>query len=578
MGIPTFGKDIQPDLYVITDPHEMRKIVQSQPPPQNNNNDNDDVTGSVVVPPPKYQYPVGIVEQQWPLLDFFQSHNTTLANIFTRGPQWWEARQALQTAIAVPPVSAILQGAIQASQRIMAWEEEDDIASYDGREWRSLPQNFSVQLHRAAFDMFEQVLFFPTNTTNNNKSKEQDINRNEQNSDSSSDALFEATLAGMLQAQDLRRSPWQTLARMTKIPTRDKQICFQNLDTALAILKGRIDEAIQHEGLSSNRCNQRGDSYVLRNLMQSTAMDRSNATWVSPSELPYACLTLLLGAIDTTAGKIAWNVLQLAFHPKIQQDLYHEIVEVVQRDKKERWDPTNNMTITPAVLDKTQTPLLHGVIRETHRVTPAVTVNLIKDALGPVTIHNETLPRQTAVMFDSSTPNLRLVNDSEDPWTFDPYRWFPDAVQSRKTQGPTESRLLDHPYLAQPFGQGPRRCPGAAVALTEVQAFIAQFVLDWEVSLIPRKNADTNNEGNDDLLQYRDVPSVINTGPIPDFFRHANPSSEKKKLKSWHKIATTETNKLRGDAPACKFSRWLKQEMQPIRSFSYEAIRSNQSS
>ena len=58
LSVPTFGKDIQPDLNVITDPFEMQKVVQSQPP-------NLTTTAS-----PKYQYPVGMLNNNGPCLDF----------------------------------------------------------------------------------------------------------------------------------------------------------------------------------------------------------------------------------------------------------------------------------------------------------------------------------------------------------------------------------------------------------------------------------------------------------------------------------------------------------------------------
>ena len=92
MGVPTFGKDIQPDLYVLTDPVEMQKVVQSQP----------DMDEAATIPP-KYQYPVGVVEQQWPLYEYLQRQNTTMAYIFSRGPDWWQARQALQSGLVNPP-------------------------------------------------------------------------------------------------------------------------------------------------------------------------------------------------------------------------------------------------------------------------------------------------------------------------------------------------------------------------------------------------------------------------------------------------------------------------------------------
>lgn len=93
MKIPTFGtKDIEEDLYVLTDPNEMRKIVQSKPSPIITK---ETLNYSKEKNNQKYQYPVGFVEQQWGLYEYLQRQNTTASFIFTRGQDWWVSKTTI---------------------------------------------------------------------------------------------------------------------------------------------------------------------------------------------------------------------------------------------------------------------------------------------------------------------------------------------------------------------------------------------------------------------------------------------------------------------------------------------------
>ena len=481
MGVPTFGKDIQPDLYVLTDPAEMQKVVQSQP----------DMDEAATIPP-KYQYPVGVVEQQWPLFEYLQQQNTTMAYIFSRGPDWWQARQALQSGLVNPPRQSIVKGAIRASRRI-----SDDLAinnKIDGADgWQALrSDHFVHQLHRASFDLLEQLLFH-----------ESAFSSTSVDDDGLSDRLFEATLQGMLQAQVLRRSPWQNLMRALGLETRAMRTCHENLEQATSIIRQRVENLLEQSKGEEGQHNQNNSNLQHRSAYTSYIMRQVNST-MSVDDLPFACLTLLLGGIDTTAGKISWNILQLALHPPIQESLHKELTAVDGDCVR-----MNRTTISQNVLDRARTPWLHGVIRETHRLTPALTHNVIKDTLASnVSIHNRTFERQSAFLLDSTSPQLnsKLFKD-DDPYTYNPTRWFREAVRAR--QG-TDAQLLDHPYLSQPFGQGQRRCPGAALASAEVHAFIAQFVMDFQVDIACQ-------DEKVDAIDYRDIPSRMNTGPVPIF-------------------------------------------------------------
>lgn len=149
------------------------------------------------------------------------------------------------------------------------------------------------------------------------------------------------------------------------------------------------------------------------------------------------------------------------------------------------------------MLSKNAAPYLHAVLRENHRLTPALPINLQKDnAAGEVEIHGENFNKGTMFALDSRS----LGMDSEylggaDPDTFLPERWLKDEVEKRKG---THAEVLDHPLLKEPFSAGARKCPGYRVATHEVLVYVSQLMLDWKISL-----ADT--EKNKKLNSWRDI-------------------------------------------------------------------------
>ncbi|CAB9511284.1 hydroxyvitamin D-1 alpha hydroxylase, mitochondrial [Seminavis robusta] len=196
-----------------------------------------------------------------------------------------------------------------------------------------------------------------------------------------------------------------------------------------------------------------------------------------------------MASVDTTAGKVAWNLLQLGLNPSVQQQLYEEVDGWVQKEGM----------LVPEMFNRANTPILQAIIRETHRLTPAVFINLIKEVQNaPVELHGVTLSPGSVVAFDSYNPG-RNPNWLEHPERFMPERWFSEAVEARKG---TPAQTLDHPFFAGPFSQGARRCPGSRVAFLEVQVLLAQLVLDWKLDIA-------------EDIQLQDVESKLETTLVP---------------------------------------------------------------
>lgn len=254
----------------------------------------------------------------------------------------------------------------------------------------------------------------------------------------------------------LLRDPTEILAYQVGIETARVKRCHANLDIVAEIGRRRVQafvEQIQRNDLTDRESN----SYLYKVMQRVVDSD------VTQEEAVEICIMLLLAAIDTTAGKTGWNVLQLALHPELQEELLAAVAK--------------GGGLTPGIIERSEIPLLAPFIGETHRCTPAVLTDLVKKLSAPADVYGRTLPEGTAILFDSLTVQMDpdLV---EDPMTFQPQRWLPEAVEARKG---TDKAILDHPFYSGPFSQGSRRCPGSRIAHLEVQVMLAQLLLDWKI-------------------------------------------------------------------------------------------------
>lgn len=217
---------------------------------------------------------------------------------------------------------------------------------------------------------------------------------------------------------------------------------------------------------------------------------------ISEQELIENAMIFMVAAVDTTAGKTGWNVLQLALNPEIQERIRQQLVDAAVKEGQNQ----DNITLTPGMLEKAEVPLLHAFVRETHRCTPPLGSDMLKELSADTVIHGETLPKGSAIMFDSLT-NVMDPELVDNPRDFVPERWLSDAVEARKN---TPAAIIDHPFYAGPFSQGARRCPGSRVAYLEVQAMIAQLLLDYKI----QGPANTH---------WQDVGGVLKLMFVPDF-------------------------------------------------------------
>lgn len=353
---------------------------------------------------------------------------------------------APQSARAYLP--AILRAASKASPKAAEWAERDQIVRY---------------LNFCSMDMFNGVHFGA-----HNEMPEKDYQD-----------FCEAAVDGLGMGINLNLDPWARLAAKMGWETSTVRDFYATLDRVNDISERRQRQVLE-QVKSGNLTDSDRESYFYKSLQR---MEESD---LSMKEVVEIGVILMSASVDTTAGKTAWNVLQLALHPEAQDRLRRELRSAVQVEGG----------LTPAVLDL---PYLKAFIRETHRCTPVTPLATAKELQAPTEIHGVELPAGTMVcLTPDSHFDPKLLKD---PLEFRPERWLPEAVEARKN---TPAALVDHPFFSGPFSQGARRCPGSRVAYLEVQAMLAQLVLDWEIQAPPS-------------LRWTDIPSTMATVIVPVF-------------------------------------------------------------
>jgi len=226
-----------------------------------------------------------------------------------------------------------------------------------------------------------------------------------------------------------------------------------------------------------------------------------SGTSLSSEEFRAMTSVLLSSSVDTTSTIISWVLIFLALHPEVQSKARQELLEhvSVQGSSEDLVDILSRA--------RKHLPYLHMVIREVHRLRPALVCTINKSVDKEVVLGGYAVPAGTLCQIDEHS----IQNDPElveDTLKFLPERWSHEAVEARKN---TPSEVLDHPLLRAPFSEGARMCPGARVAALEVVTMICSLLRSWEFTLAPGQGI--NDYGD---VKYF-VGLTIMPNPMPKF-------------------------------------------------------------
>ncbi|KAJ7731634.1 cytochrome P450 [Mycena metata] len=208
-----------------------------------------------------------------------------------------------------------------------------------------------------------------------------------------------------------------------------------------------------------------GDKSLIGLLLKAGLED--SEMHMTPEEVA-AQNVLLLAGYETTAASLTWALMELAWHPEIQEKLRKELSQAGDRDAT--WDQLTY-----------ELPYLDAVVLETLRMHPAVTEitrEAVRDDIIPlgtpvVTASGETVSHITVAKGSVVVTPVQCINCSEAFWgpdakTFRPERWLePITGQANDLQG--------HRHLLT-FHDGCRVCLGKAFALAEMKAVLSILI------------------------------------------------------------------------------------------------------
>jgi cytochrome P450 len=364
--------------------------------------------------------------------------------LFDNGVNWKRQRKFLQSGMLDPKSAKRFVPGIQESARLAS------------KGAPSKKKELNAYLNYCAFDMFNSFMF-------GELTRCADSNTLTEESNKENIRFCEAAVRGLKLVGLLSHSPYELIMGD-----------FLGISTAMYKEYKETWNVVNEIGTKKvHRFMERYERGVLNDLEKASylasAIERQDSedSEVTKEEMIALCVLALVVSVDTTSSVIAWNLVHLAINPEVQEKVYAEI-------------SANRLAggsfAKEKVVERSNYPYLHAVLRETYRITPPViffSTKIIRHS--DVVVNGITFPKGTTFALDSITNDNRYVPDAEQ---FKPERWFAEAVEERKG---TMNEVLDNPLLRDVFGQGARRCPGSRVATNEVLCMISQLVSDYKI-------------------------------------------------------------------------------------------------
>ncbi len=449
LGMPGLGSDTcsRHTCYVLQDPREMMKVLRSE--------------GS---------YPSGLAQGSWGIFRWereagFETVSHADGGFAGQGENWKRIRTFMQTDLLHPTAArGYTSGLIEVAQ----------LAS---RGAPASAADLNAYFERCAFDMFSTVMFgdLMEVADPNTPTDPEDVE------------FVRAAKVGLGTGVKVSRSLKDALfVKTLGIETEQYRLMKDNLDICWKIGSGKIQRFMDKR--EKDELNEREKNSYLYRALERYESGESGVSLQEALEMSWGGI---FAAVDTTSGKMGWNVLHAALNPEVQERLHQELSHAAA---------ANGGRLTVEALDKSSAPHLHAFVRESHRLTPVSPIATRKCvASDELTIHGITIPRGSAVMCDGYSLGQDPVY-IDDPRSFQPERWLDDAVQARKG---TPRELIDHPFFKDPFSQGARKCPGSRVALNEVAVILSQLVLDYKITAPGTSSLEEVPYGQETVIEPR---------------------------------------------------------------------------
>jgi cytochrome P450 len=210
-----------------------------------------------------------------------------------------------------------------------------------------------------------------------------------------------------------------------------------------------IDDLIRSEIARRRSATEAGGDDVMSVLLAARYEDGAA---LSDAALRDELMTLLITGYETTATALAWALHWISADPAVGIRLREEIGAL------------GGPAAAPAALSD-RAPYLHAACLETLRICPIVPM-VARRLTKPLCIQGHALPEGITV---AAVIYLAHHRPSVFP---DPARFSPERFLGREYS----------PYEYLPFGGGPRRCLGSALALFEMKVILGTILACCELS------------------------------------------------------------------------------------------------
>ncbi len=175
---------------------------------------------------------------------------------------------------------------------------------------------------------------------------------------------------------------------------------------------------------------------------------------ISDEEILANTVTILIAGEDTTANALSWLTFLLSNHTNIQGQLHKEISSL----------PENSFQCWPLP----HTPFLTAAIHESMRCRPVAPL-LYMQPLEDIELEETIIPKGTFLIL-----LLNAMGNDEHCFTkaneFNPARWLDK----------NSCNISD----MNPFGGGPRICPGRSLALLEIKIAMLRLFNRFEIEVV----------------------------------------------------------------------------------------------
>jgi cytochrome P450 len=249
----------------------------------------------------------------------------------------------------------------------------------------------------------------------------------------------------------LNPTSWATALILLRAPRWMPYPGRRRAERARDYLRGEVARIV-----SERRHGDQAYPDLITRLLKATDPETGRA--MSDRDMVDNVLTFITAGHETTALALTWTFYLLSLHPEIEERVVQEI-EAVTQGSALREEHVEALSYT------------RQVILEAMRLYPPAPV-VVRTATRDVSLGAEVIRAGSPTYIPIyAIQRHRLLWDEPD--TFDPDRFAPDAVKAR------------HRYAYLPFGAGPRICIGMSFALSEAVVILATLLRSVRLSLRP---------------------------------------------------------------------------------------------